>query len=197
MDKIGQLFAPTGDPADDDVPVMRLLLERADVNAEYDSWRRAQSTGNWGTNPEAQVRFGTAAASAKQNGSSFSQRTYAAAAPHMAFRGCRGCDPDSVARNQAMANAIGPSRFAYQHKAWFRFARDVAPRAPLLHIYSENITRSLLECNRTMERVYTYLGLPSLPDNCNISAVPMEWPCDIQNDPKCSLEKYEKASAHE
>ena len=33
-------------------------------------------------------------------------------------------------------------------------------------------------------------GLPPLRENCNISAVPIEWPCDIQNDPTCSLEKF-------
>ena len=244
IDRVGQIFTPTGDEGREDaVPVHRLLLERADINAEFDSWRRAQSTGNWGTSPEAQARFGTALASAKQNGSTV----------HMAFRGCRGCDPEAVARNQAMANAIGPARFAYQHRAWFRFAREVAPQAPLLHLYSENITRSLRECNQTMERVYTFLGLPPLHDNvsspgalspvalvalvalaalahlqhlhshlvriltsrlllrprpccmtsrvacaqCNISAVPIEWPCDIKDDPKCSLEKYDNASAHD
>ena len=62
--------------------------------------------------------------------------------------------------------------------------------SPLMHLYSENLTSSLAACNATMAQVYTFLGLPPLRENCNISAVPVEWPCDIQNDPKCSLEKF-------
>ena len=82
-----------------------------------------------------------------------------------------------------MANAIGPSRFAYQHKAWFPLCeRRGATGAFAAHIQREYCALAP-RCNRTMERVYTYLGLPSLPDNRNISAVPTEWPCDIQNDP--------------
>ena len=91
-----------------------------------------------------------------------------------------------------MANAIGPARFAFQHRTWFQFARDMAPleESPLLHIHSESLTSSLQACNRTMARVYEFLGLESLRDSCNISAIPIEWPCDIQNDPKCSMEKF-------
>ena len=76
--------------------------------------------------------------------------------------------------------------------AWFQFAREIAPVrvSPLMHLYSENLTSSLAACNATMAQVYTFLGLPPLRENCNISAVPVEWPCDIQNDPKCSLEKF-------
>ena len=62
--------------------------------------------------------------------------------------------------------------------------------SPLLHVYSENLTSSLEACNRTMARVYAFLELPPLAENCNLSAVPTEWPCDIQNDPSCSLEKF-------
>ena len=28
--------------------------------------------------------------------------------------GCRGCDLEAVAKSQAMANSIGPARFAFQ-----------------------------------------------------------------------------------
>ena len=101
-----------------------------------------------------------------------------------------------MAKNQAMANSIGPARFASQHRTWFRLAREVAPAAasPLLHLYSENLTSSMRSCNRTMAAVYAFLGLPPLADSCNISAVPSEWSCDIQHDTKCSLEKYAAAA---
>jgi hypothetical protein len=126
MDRVHQIFdLPEGNGAV--TPVRRIILERHDVNAEFESWRRAQSTGNWGTNPEAQARVVAAA----RNGSS----------TRLAFHkthntGCRGCDYEAVAKNQAMANSIGPTRFAFQHRAWFRFANDIEPHSPLLHIYS-------------------------------------------------------------
>ena len=41
-----------------------------------------------------------------------------------------------------------------------------------------------------MAKVYGFLGLAPMRDNCNITAIPVEWPCDIQNDPKCSMEKF-------
>ena len=62
--------------------------------------------------------------------------------------------------------------------------------SPLLHVYSENLTSSLAVCNSTMAKVYGFLGLAPMRDNCNITAIPVEWPCDIQNDPKCSMEKF-------
>ena len=37
---------PEGAVTPSEVPIRRLLLERADVGAEFDSWKRAQSTGN-------------------------------------------------------------------------------------------------------------------------------------------------------
>lgn len=37
--------------------VRALVLERTDVKAAYNSWYRAITTGNWGTNPEAQKHF--------------------------------------------------------------------------------------------------------------------------------------------
>jgi len=168
------------------VPVKRLLLERADIAGEFNSWRRAQSSGNWGTSPEAQTRVTTAAAKDGTKPMAF----------HKSHNtGCKGCDPDSVAKNQAFANAIGPARFAFQHKAWFRFARDVAPDTPLLHIYSENLTSSMLVCNHTMARVYAFLELPPLSENCNISSLQLEWPCNIETDPNCSMEKFGNTSA--
>ena len=96
-----------------------------------------------------------------------------------------------------MANSIGPQRFAFQHRAWFQFARGVGAGTPLLHLYSENLTSSMAVCNRTMARVYAFLGLPPLKENCDVSKIPIEWPCDIQNDPRCSMEKYENASVHD
>ena len=94
-----------------------------------------------------------------------------------------------------MAGSIGPAKFAAQHHAWFRLARDVAPPTqPLLHVYSEDLTSAMAVCNATMARVYRFLDLPPLPDNCDISKVPLEWPCDIQKDSNCSLEKYAPAS---
>ena len=164
-------------------PVRRILLERRDIDAEFQSWRRAQNTGNWGTTPEAQARVELAAL---EQGANRSQGT--------AFRdGCRGCDAEAVSRNQALANSVGPLRFAAQHRQWFRLARDLAPPpsgGPQLHIYTEDITSDLFGCNRTMERVYRFLHLPPLPNNCDTSRIPAEWECDIQHDPLCSLEKY-------
>ena len=106
----------------------------------------------------------------------------------------RGCDEDAVAKNQAIANSIGPTRFATQHHAWFRTARELRESAvsPLLHIYSEDLTGSLDRCNETMARVYAFLQLPPLSANCDMAKVPLEWPCDIQLDPQCSMEKYQK-----
>ena len=169
MDRVPQIFTvttPDGAVRPSPVPVRRLVLERGDISAEFDSWKRAQSTGNWGTSPEAQKQFSTSGGRVNvTSGARAAQQAQAAA--HLAFRGCRGCDPDSVARNQAFANAIGPARFAYQHRAWFRFAHEAVPigRSPLLHIFSENLTSSLEACNQTMARVYAFLDLPSLPNN--------------------------------
>ena len=106
----------------------------------------------------------------------------------------RGCDEEAIAKNQAIANSIGPARFATQHHQWFRTARELhsSAESPLLHIYSEELTGSLIRCNGTMARVYSFLQLPPLPDNCDMAKVPQEWPCDIQADPQCSMEKYKK-----
>ena len=93
--------------------------------------------------------------------------------------------------------SLNQARFASQHRAWFRFARDVAPHTPLMHVFSENLTSSMRACNTTMATVYAFLGLPPLRENCDVSKIPIEWPCDIQNDPRCSLEKYENASVHD
>jgi len=170
-------------PGPSEVPVRRLILERANINAEFQSWRRATSTGNWGTSPEAQARL----VAAQRNGSRamFHKRA-----------GCRGCDLEAVAKSQAMANSIGPARFAFQHRAWFRLAYDVA-ETPLMHLYSENLTSSMVVCNKTMAAVYRFLQLPPLRENCNISSIPIEWPCDIETDPHCSMEKYNNASVHD
>ena len=49
MDKVGEVFSVAGADgaiAASPVPVRRLLLERADVHAEFASWKRAQSTGS-------------------------------------------------------------------------------------------------------------------------------------------------------
>jgi len=174
------------------VPVKRLILERADIAGEFESWRRAQSTGNWGTSPEAQVRFHDAVKNVTSSGAS---STRSMAFHHKAHNtGCRGCDLEAVAKNQAYANAIGPARFGFQHRAWFRLAREVGADLPLLHIYSENLTVSMVACNRTMARVYAFLELPPLRENCNMSSLPIEWPCDIQQDPQCSMEKFAAAS---
>lgn len=195
MDKVPEIFALAGADGlvrSSEVPVRRLLLERGDIHAEFTSWKRAQSTGNWGTNPDAQAKFTSGERHVPKAAPGGGGAAGANATAHLAFRGCRGCDPEAVAKNQAMANAIGPARFAFQHRQWFQLARDIAPldTSPLLHLYSENLTTSLAVCNATMARVYAFLGLPSMHDNCNISAIPVEWPCDIQNDPKCSMEKF-------
>lgn len=175
-DKLLQLFAGS-------VPIQRILLERHDVRAEFESWRRAQDTGNWGTTPEAQARF--AVAKASNSSAQLASRT-----------GCRGCDLEAIAKNQALANSIGPARFAAQHQQWFRVARALSPpiHSPLLHIHSEDLTGSLVRCNTTMARVYAFLGLPSMPNNCDVSKIPLEWPCDIQSDPHCSMERYNRSA---
>lgn len=162
-------------------PVKRLLLERANIGAEFASWRKALATGNWGTSPEAQRLQASA------------NRT-----ERLAFRGngCRGCGPEGIAKNQAVANSIGPARFAAQHRAWFTLARRLAPTNPLLHIFTENLTASMVACNHTMARVYAFLELPPLPSNCDMSKVPLEWPCDIRTDPSCSMEKYGAGGPH-
>ena len=161
------------------VPVKRILLERADIGAEFDSWRRALSTGNWGTSPEAQAKVATSNASAR-----------------LASRGgCRGCEPEHLHKRQAVANSIGPARFAAQHRSWYAFARGVAPSNPLLHIYTENLTSSMAHCNATMERVYAYLQLAPMPNNCDVKRLPLEWSCDIRNDPNCSMDKFASPAA--
>ena len=104
--------------------------------------------------------------------------------------------PEGIAKNQAVANSIGPARFAAQHRAWFTLARRLAPTNPLLHIFTENLTASMVACNHTMARVYAFLELPPLPSNCDMSKVPLEWPCDIRTDPSCSMEKYGAGGPH-
>ena len=168
------------------VPVRRILLERRDVDAEFESWRHAQETGNWGTTPEAQARI----AAAREQGANSSELQLGLQP------GCRGCDADAVAKKQAMVATVGLQRFAAQHHQWFRLARELTPaREPLLHIFTEDLIADIVRCNQTMQRVYLFLDLPPLINNCDLAKVPTELSCDIMHDPRCSLEKYQRAAS--
>ena len=160
-----------------------ILLERANVSAEYASWRRSMLTGNWGTSPDAQQERSA-------NRSAF-ETAHARRA-----RGCRGCDGAALAATAAQAANTSFRQFRQQHAQWFRQARAASPGGgphELLHLYSENLTRSWDECNATMARAFAFLQLRPLRDNCDYTQAEANEPgrtCDIVNDPKCSMELW-------
>ena len=137
-------------------------------------------TGNWGTSPDAQQER-------TANRSAF-EIAHARRA-----RGCRGCDGAGLAATAAQALNTSFKQFRQQHNAWFRVARAASPGGAahhLLHLYSENLTRGYDECNATMARVFGFLELRPLRDNCDYTQAEKEWTCDIVNDPNCSIEEW-------
>jgi len=160
----------------------RILLERLDVAAEFASWRRALTSGNWGTTPRVQAAYARLAEGPRDD---------EAWARLNARTGCRGCFPPwsaAGAASRSRANRTSYARFRREHAAFFRHARDkVAPSTPLLHVYSEELTASRASCEDAMRRLFAFLGVPPLPAVCDRAGAPA--PECRGGDGLCSVEK--------
>jgi len=151
------------------------------------------TSGNWATSPAAHARFDRMTS---VHGPVEQQLTKASNSnpwDMLASRtGCRGCGANKIAANAAILNTTSLAKFRRQHHAFFARARELLPlqQSPLLHVYSENLTSSATVCNHTMERVFGFLGLPALQENCETHKLKLDWSCNIREDATCSLDKF-------
>ena len=107
------------------------------MSAEYESLKRAVTTGNWGTTPARQAYLQ-------------GLRTNRSDQPQMQLR---------LARQQLESFA----QFARGHMEWFELVRNTVPHgAPRLHLRTEDLTDGAEVLHNTMQRVFRFLGLPPL-----------------------------------
>ena len=107
------------------------------MSAEYESLKRAVTTGNWGTTPARQAYLQ-------------GLRTNRSDQPQLQLR---------LARQQLESFA----QFARGHKEWFELVRNTVPHgAPRLHLRTEDLTDGAEVLHNTMQRVFRFLGLPPL-----------------------------------
>ena len=120
---------------------MRVIsLERQNVTAEYDSWRRALSSGNWGVTPK------------RQDAAAFAKRQTTQCVRH----------PETCFARPELANAMNFSEFEKAHRRWFAQVRALRPLAPVLHLSMEQLVASKHSMNATLARVVAFLGLRPL-----------------------------------
>ena len=107
------------------------------MSAEYESLKRAVTTGIWGTTPARQAYLQ-------------GLRTNRSDQPQLQLR---------LARQQLESFA----QFARGHKEWFELVRNTVPHgAPRLHLRTEDLTDGAEVLHNTMQRVFRFLGLPPL-----------------------------------
>ena len=117
-----------------------ISLERQNVTAEYDSWRRALSSGNWGVTPK------------RQDAAAFAKRQTTQCVRH----------PETCFARPEVANAMNFSEFEKAHRRWFAQVRALRPLAPVLHLSMEQLVASKHSMNATLARVVAFLGLRPL-----------------------------------
>ena len=110
-----------------------IVLERANITAEWQSVKRAMATGNWGTSPERQ-RLVTSASTVRNERAplSGSKRT------------------------------LSLEDFVLDHHSWFDQVARLHPRLPRMHIYTESIIAGGAEFSSTMRKVFDFLQLTPL-----------------------------------
>jgi hypothetical protein len=110
-----------------------IVLERANITAEWHSVQRAMATGNWGTSPERQ-RLVTSTSTVND-----------------------GHSPPSGSKR-----ILSLEDFTVDHHSWFDQVARLHPRLPQLHIFTESIIAGGAEFSSTMRKVFDFLQLPPL-----------------------------------
>jgi len=129
-----------------------ILLERANVSAEWESLRRAVTTGNWGTSPARQQAYLQSGAPLRGNRSELT-----------AEGGAEGAEGAAGAATAAARHVGSLAQFTREHEQWFELVRAAVPRAsPRLHLQTEDLTGGAEALHGTMQRVFRFLGLPPL-----------------------------------
>lgn len=117
--------------------VKLIVLERQNITQEYDSWRRAVRTGNWGRTPSEQH-----------------------------YRSYQRNSTELVARPRPdLAQSVSFEEFRSRHISWFREVDRLATTAPTLRLTTEEMILSEKHMLKTRTRVFHFLELHDPQDD--------------------------------
>ena len=114
------------------------------MTAEWLSWSKALTTGNWGTSPTRQqaIEKGEPLRLSKRPLDSRNRTT-------------------GAFTNSESSRTL--AEFAREHAAWFAMVQSATPAgSPRLHLHTEDLTGGVEALHAAMERVFRFLDLPRL-----------------------------------